>query len=101
MNKEIKEIPAMTKSGGLLSEFGGKKSVLEYRVWFHYHDGRDDEYYISDNLDDLLQERKGLLKDKEIVLVEQPLAVVWDDKYEDYREVCVDGINYDKAGVDW
>jgi len=95
MKEEIKEIPALTKSGGLLSKFGGKKAVLEYRVWIHYHDGREDEYYIGGNLDDLLEERKELLEDKEIVRVEQPLAVVWDDKCEDYREVCIDGINYE------
>jgi len=95
MKEKIKEIPALTKSGGLLSEFGGKKAVLEYRVWIHYHDGGDDEYYVNDDLDALLETRKELLGDKKIVLVEQPLAVVWDDKCEDYREVCIDGINYE------
>ena len=92
--KENKEIPALTKSGGLLSEFGGQGAVLEYRIWVHYHDGRSDEYITNDNLGDLLKERKDLLKDKEVVIVEQPLAIVWDDKVEDYREVCIDGIDY-------
>ena len=51
MKEKIKEIPALTKSGGLLSKFGGKKAVLEYRVWIHYHDGGDDEYCVDDDLD--------------------------------------------------
>jgi hypothetical protein len=95
MDKEIKEIPALTKSGGLLSEFGGVGVVLEYRIWVHYHDGRSDEYYTNDDLDALLETREELLKDKEIIIVEQPLAIVWDDKCDDYREVCIDGIDYE------
>ena len=86
-----KEIPALTKSGGFLSSFGGEKAVLEYRLWFHYHDGREDEYYKADNLDDLLEKRKVLLEDKTIALVEHPIAVVKD---KDYREVRIDGIDY-------
>jgi len=93
--KMKKDIPALTKSGGLLSDFGGKGVVLEYRMWIHYHDGRSDEYQTSDNLNVLLGLRKGLLKSKDIAIVEQPLAVVWDEKKEDYREVRIDGIKYD------
>jgi hypothetical protein len=94
--KEMKkDIPFLTKSGGLLSEFGGVRVVLEYRMWIHYHDGKSDEYQTSDNLNVLLRLRKGLLKSKDVALVEQPLAVVWDEKYDDYREVCIDGIKYE------
>lgn len=88
------EIPALTKSGGLLSQFGGKEAVLEYRVWIHYRSGGDDEYIVESDLARLQKARKRLLKDDQIALVEQPLAVVWDDKHEDYREVCIDGVDY-------
>ena len=90
-----KEIPALTKSGGLLSNHGGAKSVIEYRLWVHYHDGGDDKYFESNDLNALLEKIKKLLEDKKIAIVEQPVAVVWDDKHQDHREVCIDGINYD------
>jgi len=90
-----KEIPALTKSGGLLSKFGGKKKVLEYRVWVHPKEGGDDWYYTADTLEEMKRIRKGLLNDKKLVLVEHPLAIVWDKKYEDFREVCIDGIDYE------
>ena len=88
-----KEIPALTKSGGLLSKFGGKKAVLEYRIWVH-DKVAEDMYFKRNNLKELIKMRKQLLKDEKIAEVEQPLAVVWDDKCQDYREVCIDGINY-------
>ena len=88
------EIPALTKSGGMLSEFGGKKSVLEYRVWFHYHDGREDDFIVDSNLRNIQRRRKTLLERMDLIKVEQPLAVVWDEKHKDYREVRIDGLDY-------
>lgn len=92
------EIPALTLSGGMLSDFGGKKEVLEYRIWIHGRDGRLDlnqgAYFYGNNLQELLKMRKELLKDKKIFKVEQPVAIVWDKKHRDYREVLIDGIKY-------
>ena len=95
-----KVIPAFAMSGGLLSNFGGKKAVLEYRIWIHDQYGRLDfrfngAYFWRHNLKELIKMRKALLKDKKIFKVEQPLAVVWDKNYENYREVLIDGINYE------
>lgn len=39
-----KRIPALTLSGGKLSEFGGLKAVKEFRVWVHPKAGGDDSY---------------------------------------------------------
>ena len=88
------EIPALTKSGGMLSKFGVNKEVLEYRVWFHYQAGGDDDFIVDSNLRRIQQRRRNLLKMTEYAVVEHPLAVVWDKKNQDYREVRIDGINY-------
>lgn len=90
-----KEIPVLTKSGGMLSDFGGKRKVLEYRVWFHYHDGRSDSWITDTNFRNIQKRRRELLKDKKIIIVEQPLAVVWDSKDDEVREVRIDGIKYE------
>lgn len=96
------EIPPLTLSGGMLSDFGGKKEVLEYRLWLHNRDGRlslnEGCYFTQGNLKELLMMRKELLKDKKIFKVEQPLAVVWDYKCKGYREVKIDGIDYSQEG---
>lgn len=89
-----KEISALTKSGGLLSKFGGHPKVQEYRVWVHYHDGRDDDYLTHLDFLGILEMREQLKQDKSVVYLETPLAVVWDKKCQDYREVCIDGLEY-------
>lgn len=98
----LAEISALILSGGMLSDFGGKKEVLEYRLWLHNRDGRlslnEGCYFTQGNLKELLMMRKDLLKDKKIFKVEQPLAVVWDYKCKAYREVQIDGIDYGITG---
>lgn len=83
---ENDEIPLLTKSGGKLSDFGDK--ALIYRVWYHNHEkGTEDgcsEYFTIEEAKD---GAKRLKKTEE--KVEAPIAVVWDDKIDDFREVVV------------
>ena len=80
-----KKIPASCLSGGLLSDFGGPKAVVEYRVWYH---GDEDDYWKSKTFKGIMKIWES--KRKSNPYVEPPLAVVWDKKKEDYREVVID-----------
>ena len=84
-----KRIPALTLSGGKLSEFG---RVVRYRIWVHYRDGNDDSYYefMPNELKKAKLFREKLLKDKRFAIVEPVIAVVWDEKFRKYREVVID-----------
>ena len=82
-----KRIPALTLSGGRLSEFGGEKEAKEYRVWIHSKKGGDDVYRVFNNLQSAkkFSEAKSSFERRE-----KPLAVVWDGRKKKYREVVVD-----------
>ena len=86
-------IPALTLSGGKLSEFGGHKAAKEYRVWCHPAKGGDDYFYPfktfagAKNAYSRLASRK---KSMGIIRVETPCAVVFDSRYHKYREVVID-----------
>lgn len=79
------EIPALTLSGGTLTQF--KNKVLEYRVWTHPHsvgESGDDSYQTFEDYDEALQfseKTKG---------TEKPIAVVWDIKNFGFREVVIE-----------
>jgi hypothetical protein len=90
---KTKEIPAYTLSGGKLKNFGREKAVKEYRVWIHPK-GKDDYYYALKNKGELIAVSIGLgiqkdVDEKKIMRVENPLAVVWDKKFKNYREVRI------------
>ena len=82
------QIPALTLSGGKLSEFGGK--ALEYRVWVHPKEGSD-SYYRFDSLQEASEGATYLRKTGKYAKVEIPLAVVKSKGR--FREVAV---NYPK-----
>lgn len=75
------EVPALTLSGGTLKEFGN--NPLEYRVWLH---GEEDYYETFDTY----EKAKKFAKKKHNAHAESPLAVVWDSKYNGFREVAVE-----------
>lgn len=86
-SRSTKWAPASTLSGGRLSDFGGKTGVVEYRVWWHPFKG-DDQYKRSRSYREIVGMEKKLKAKGEFV--EKPLAVVWDDKFGEYREVVID-----------
>jgi len=100
MLSPLPEIPALTLSGGALSEFGRHEAVEEYRLWMHPMDGED--FYLRDEDRSCLETtRSQLLEDRkqdgymfysklELAQVEEVVAVVWDDEKERYREVVID-----------
>ncbi len=88
------KIPAMTLSGGTLSEFGGMKKAKEFRVWVHPESG-DDAYYVYKSY--VVAERayevmgaKDAMRKARLIKVEKPLAVVYDTAAKKYREVVID-----------
>lgn len=88
-----KGIPALTLSGGKLSEFGGKKAVKEYRIWVHRKAGGDDEYSVFPPTTTMTHLRNAVRAGRStgrFSKVEAPVAVVWDPKYKKYREVVID-----------
>lgn len=96
-------IPALTMSGGKLSEFGGIKAAKEFRIWVHPLQG-DDYYYAFKTYnqakrayDKAKNATKAQLRKNGVSGFEQILAVVADPKwrkgmsvYKRYREVVVD-----------
>ena len=81
-----KRIPALTLSGGKLSEFGGLKAVKEFRVWVHPKAG-DVFYYVYRTHAAAKSGQKLAAKQGR---AEKPIAVVWDIKHGKYREVMID-----------
>lgn len=77
------QIPALTVAGGKLNK---KEDAIEFRVWVH--PDRGDDYYIAKKTYyDAMQEwreLKGTGKN-----VEPVLAVVWDNKFQDFKEVQI------------
>jgi len=102
------KISALTMSGGALSKFGGQSAVKEYRVWVHPKGGGDDYYFVAKTLDEINRKKASLENSGNYV--EEPLAVVWDEKYKKYREVVIDkkslkksdsGLNIAKETAMW
>jgi len=83
-------IPALTLSGGKLSQFGGLKAVKEFRIWVHPKSGGDDYYYVYKTIDGARSGYSRLKKNKSFARVEIPCAVVRDKRYKKYREVVID-----------
>jgi len=78
------QIPALTVGGGVLNK---KEDAVEYRVWVHPADGGDDYYIAKKDYYDALQEWRELKGTGHNV--EPVLAVVWDNKFQDFREVAI------------
>lgn len=86
-------IPALTLSGGKLSEFGGHKGAKEYRVWCHPAKGGDDFYFAYKTLVGAKNAYAKIARKKKsmgLIRVESPCAVVYDKRYRKYREVVID-----------
>jgi len=86
MNK-VRKIPALTLSGGRLSDF--KSRVVSYRIWVYFREEREDGYYdfLPNEFRKAKVFRKLLLKDKKYAQIEPVIAVIWDRKFKRYREV--------------
>lgn len=74
----IHPIPALTLSGGTLKKLSDAK---QFRVWHHPKKG--DDYYHTFSC---IFEAK---KHSERTKAESPIAVVWDKRYKQYREVVI------------
>ena len=92
MTKEMEKqmvwgkFPALTMSGGKLADFG---KALAYRVWVHHKDGGDDKYNEYETLEKAQKAKKRLEKNPKYMVVENPIALVWDKKFKKFREVIV------------
>ena len=85
----MEKIPALTLSGGKLSEFEGK--VVAYRIWVHPREGGDSYCEFGPNqLEKAKSVRKVLLNDPRFIKVEPIIAIVYDKRYKKYREVVID-----------
>ena len=84
MKKKYQQIPALTRSGGTLKSL---KDAKEFRVWVHPKKG-DDYYYASPKVARAIALGERAFSKKE-GYVEIPLAVIWDKKHQDYREVQI------------
>lgn len=80
------QIPLLTLSGGRLSEFGGPEAAVAYRIWVHPNG--DSYVYEADTLEEVKAEVKRA--DIPQNPLEDPIAVVWDSYYHDFREVVID-----------
>lgn len=78
---ENDEIPVLTLAGGTLDEFGGPEKALVYRVWVHGTGGDDalNEFDTKEKAEQFIKDNEGAEKGV--------IAVVWDDKEKDFREV--------------
>lgn len=85
-------IPALTLSGGRLSEFGGIKAVKEFRVWVHPAKG-DDYYFAFKTLTGAVKKHRSMRARSE-----PPIAVVYDKRYRKYREVVINKKSLVDAG---
>ena len=81
------KFPALTMSGGKLSEFG---KALTYRVWVHHKDGGDDKYFEYETLEKAQKARVRLNKNEKYGFIEEAIALVWDKGNKNFREVIVD-----------
>lgn len=90
---ELPEIPALTMSGGVLKQ---PEFALEFRIWLHNRGGGDDTYVRCDTLKLAKECRKEFLKNKSYAIVEQILAVVWDNSKHRFREARIEGLKYEK-----
>lgn len=86
----MEKIPALTLSGGKLSEFEGK--VVVYRIWVHPREGGDDGYleFGPNEIEKAKNAHKVLLQDIRFSIVEPIIAIVFDSRYKKYREVAID-----------
>lgn len=76
-------IPALTLSGGKLSDFGGHKAAREYRFWVHPGRG-DDYYYAYKTYSGATAGRARIAKRLSASRIEKVIAVVYDAKYKKY-----------------
>lgn len=90
-------IPALTLGGGKLSQFGGLKAAREFRVWCHPRSGGDDFYYAYKTLDGARRGYNRHKRNKSLIRVEPPCAVVYDKRYRKYREVVIDKASLTKG----
>lgn len=79
------QIPALTMSGGRLKR---PEDAVEFRVWVHPKDG-DDFYYSYKRISEARLESERMRASGEFAKVEKPLAVVWDNKFQNFKEVAL------------
>lgn len=93
MKAEGFDIPALTLAGGKLGQYKHYSDALEYRIWIHPLGGSD-FYYSFNTLKDARKRRGELMEEfkkgrSEFARVEPVIAVVWDRKYHNFREVRI------------
>jgi len=80
------KVPTFTLSGGKLSDFGGYNNVVQYRIWVHPYNGSDDFYYSYRTYKKAVVGREKAVREGK---AEPILAVVFDPKFNKYREVVI------------
>jgi len=88
LSNKRRMIPSLTLSGGKLSEF---KEVKAFRFWLHGRDG-EDRYmeFEPEDLPEAIRERQKARKNEFWIEVEPIIAVVFDEKFNRFREVIID-----------
>ncbi|MEO0126320.1 MAG: hypothetical protein ABIL44_01050 [candidate division WOR-3 bacterium] len=79
------KIPLLTASGGILRQ---PEFALEFRVWVHPVNG-DDKAYCFSSLKEAKKRYPLICKDKRWAIVEPIIAVVWDNRIMNFREVLI------------
>lgn len=79
------QIPTLTMSGGTLEKL---EDAVEFRVWVHPK-SEDDFYYSYKRISEARSESERMRATGEFAKVETPLAVVWDNKFQNFKEVAL------------
>ena len=83
-------IPNDLPKGGLLSEFGGPESAVQYRVWVKNVQGKEFFFADSEFQGAYLSWRRAQQDLAFYTEINLPVAVVWDPGIKSYREVELD-----------
>jgi len=88
LSNKRRKIPALTLSGGKLSEF---KEVKAFRIWLHGKEGNHGYMEFEPNkLPEAIRQRQKALRNENWLEVEPIIAVVYDEKFHRFREVVID-----------